>query len=156
MNILFLSNFWYLSTLVMSADFGGRWNQEGVVSKIRITAVQRERGDERGCGNVADAHVKHVGEGGKGISGSDHQTSRRGQKATGDMLNSPPLSLFLYLSWSFTRNMAITTWKVIITDGLSSWGLNHHYHSLVSSLMTSKFILVLYLLKIFSYSNMLI
>lgn len=28
---------------------------------------ERERGDGRGCGNGADAHVKHGGEGGKGI-----------------------------------------------------------------------------------------
>lgn len=46
---------------------GGGENKEGVVSKMRITAMQRERGDERGCGNTADAHVKHGGEGEKGI-----------------------------------------------------------------------------------------
>lgn len=46
---------------------GGGENKEGVVSKMRITAMRRERGDERGCGNIADAHVKHGGEGEKGI-----------------------------------------------------------------------------------------
>lgn len=44
-------------------------------------------GAREDCGSVADAHVKHGGEGWKGISGRDQQTSRRGQKATGDMTN---------------------------------------------------------------------
>lgn len=30
-----------------------------------VTQTEGEREDERGCGNIADAHVKHGGEGGR-------------------------------------------------------------------------------------------
>lgn len=82
-----------LNTFHVLVVLGGGENKEGVVSKMRM---QREKGDELGCGNIADAHVKHGGEGEKGISGSDCQTSRRGQKATGDMLNSLSPLYILY------------------------------------------------------------
>lgn len=66
---------------------------------------KREWEDQRGCGNTADANAKHEGrEGWKGISGGDRQTSRRGQKATGDK----------------TRNTRVKPWQCRRT-GPNNW-----------------------------------
>lgn len=86
----------------------GRWTQECVVYTTRTHF--NEKRDGRGCSNITDAHVRNSGEGGKGISGSDQQTSRRGQKATGDMLNSLALccSYSVFISHITTPNPSVS------------------------------------------------
>lgn len=51
-------------------EVSGEKRREGVVFKKHgrswgYAERGREREDERGCGNIADAHVKHGGEGGR-------------------------------------------------------------------------------------------